>query len=33
MFFPLHDNNPTTRIPIVTIGLIVINVGAVDLAQ
>ena len=28
MFFPLHDNNPTTRLPVVTIGLILANVGA-----
>jgi membrane associated rhomboid family serine protease len=28
MFFPLHDNNPITRTPFVTIGLILVNVGA-----
>ncbi len=28
MLFPLHDNNPITRIPLVTIGLIVINTAA-----
>ena len=27
MFFPIHDNNPTTRWPFVTVGLIVINTG------
>ena len=25
MFFPIHDNNPTSRLPIVTVGLIVVN--------
>lgn len=28
MFFPIHDNNPTTRTPFVTVGLIVVNVVA-----
>jgi membrane associated rhomboid family serine protease len=28
MFFPFHDDNPTTRIPLVTVALIVINLLA-----
>ena len=28
MFFPFHDDNPTVRTPLITVALIVVNVGA-----